>query len=504
MVIRWTAAVFVVTLIVYFSLPTKNYYWDGIAFARDIESVDRDTNPGILFHPNHLLYNAGGYAAWKVARQFDRNIRALAVLQLTNSILAAGSVALLFRLMIEAFRSRYIAACFSLIFAFSATWWKFSTDANSYISSVFFLLVTSFTILPRETTSDRPNIVVPAFTYAASVLLHQLAVLFYPAAVLGIWYRRRRIAPLIQFSLMAGLMTLTAYYAAFYFYRDTYHAAKFADWLTWHSSDSSFSFDFGRNLLAAAISHVRVFVGGRLALVRQSWGVLMALAIAASAGCTAIMFQRLRGLSISRPLIDAKDSPLVRVAAAWIGAYLVFLLFWLPNNSFYRLFYLPAVILIAGAVANSQKGDGRQRHQALASAAGFLFFFNFAFHIYPQAQIAANPLLEPAISMQKVWSQGAVVYWDVFNSNNTTVMYFNPRVVWKGLWGRVWIGDVEQTMQAAYASGGSLWFDSAALFRFAAKDQELRQWLNTRVHFGASHEFRVGDHTLGYVQVLPN
>ena len=46
--------------------PRKNYYWDGVFFARVIEAA-----PGFnfsLFHPNHLLYNAAGYVLYTMSR----------------------------------------------------------------------------------------------------------------------------------------------------------------------------------------------------------------------------------------------------------------------------------------------------------------------------------------------------------------------------------------------------------------------------------------------------
>ena len=53
--------VFAITLVVYLSLPTRIYYGDGIGFADDIESAH--TDPSLLFHANHLIYESVGYAA---------------------------------------------------------------------------------------------------------------------------------------------------------------------------------------------------------------------------------------------------------------------------------------------------------------------------------------------------------------------------------------------------------------------------------------------------------
>src|SRR5213594_400682 len=123
-------------LLMYLSLRTVNYYWDGISFAYDIEHADRSR----LLHPNHLLYSPVGYVVWSETNKVIPGVRALDVLQILNALFGSAAVAIFYRLLLSQFQSRYIAACLSLILAFSATWWKFSTDANSYIPSVFFLL----------------------------------------------------------------------------------------------------------------------------------------------------------------------------------------------------------------------------------------------------------------------------------------------------------------------------------------------------------------------------
>ncbi len=50
---------FVATAAIYLAFPTKNYYWDGITYARAIEHTAA-LNPTLL-HPNHLFYEGLGY-----------------------------------------------------------------------------------------------------------------------------------------------------------------------------------------------------------------------------------------------------------------------------------------------------------------------------------------------------------------------------------------------------------------------------------------------------------
>ena len=125
-------------LAVYLLLPTRNYYWDGVAFAINVEKQLplRDT-----LHPNHLIYTAAYVWLYHAALLIGLKTRALFLMQFVNSLLAGASVALVYR----ALRRRTIrtdgAIAGALAFAFAATWWKFSTDADAYIPSIFLIVV---------------------------------------------------------------------------------------------------------------------------------------------------------------------------------------------------------------------------------------------------------------------------------------------------------------------------------------------------------------------------
>jgi len=57
---------FVVTAAIYLCFPTKNYYWDGIAFAQMIEDAPKLN--ASLVHPNHLIYNVVGYISYRAVQ----------------------------------------------------------------------------------------------------------------------------------------------------------------------------------------------------------------------------------------------------------------------------------------------------------------------------------------------------------------------------------------------------------------------------------------------------
>ena len=52
-----------IAFMVYLLLPTRLYFWDGVAFSINIEAPNASAES--LLHPNHLVYNLIGYAVWK-------------------------------------------------------------------------------------------------------------------------------------------------------------------------------------------------------------------------------------------------------------------------------------------------------------------------------------------------------------------------------------------------------------------------------------------------------
>ena len=179
-------------LAVYFVWPSRNFYWDGVSFAIEIE---KNYPPSALIHPNHLIYELWGAWLYDLWDWIGLPIRSLYLMQVANCLLAGLAVMLLYRcLRVEGWSSEsgLIAA---LTFGFSATWWKFATDANAYIPAIF-LLLCAYLLL-----EDSRMLWLAGLTQAAAMLFHELAIFFLPVALLLLWKRRSSIAA--SFAIMA-------------------------------------------------------------------------------------------------------------------------------------------------------------------------------------------------------------------------------------------------------------------------------------------------------------
>lgn len=151
---------------IYLATLTSDYYWDGITFALQIETVAKgERGAELLFHQNHLLYNAIGYLLYQTSHAAGVTIRALDLLQITNALVATLGIVVFFRIAARQTENRYDAFVCTGALAFSSVWWKLSTDANAYMLSIVLLLVCASSLL-----SPKPRWLLPGLRLRARCL----------------------------------------------------------------------------------------------------------------------------------------------------------------------------------------------------------------------------------------------------------------------------------------------------------------------------------------------
>jgi hypothetical protein len=382
---------------VYLLFPTRNYYWDGVSFAIDIEHAQSWRE---LFNVHHLLYNFIGYGEYQL---LGSRVRALYLMQWTNCIAGALLIWLADRLFRSLGVPPWNSAAGAAILGASATFWKFTTDADSYILANVFLAAAYLAL--------RRSAVRGGLLHVCATMMHQLSALFYPVGLALLWRRSRerfwRDAAI--YTLVSAGGTLAVYAAAFRL--AVHRAPTFAGWLTFHAK-MPFSFDAARNAGWLLLGTGKLFAGGKLSPTAYLVGpVAVALLVFAVAG---LANNRRRLLPV------LSDWPLL----VWVGAYLCFLLVWEPYNTFYRLFYL-APLLACLALAARATGA-----RPLAFLAAALACWNFWQFIYPKTQAASNAPLAFALKQRTRWPEGTGVIFGEFVPDLWTISYFNPQVSW--------------------------------------------------------------------------
>jgi len=488
-------------LAVYWLFPTKNYYWDGIFFARVIEDAQQ-LNTSLL-HPNHLLYNVFGYFFYQAARSLGLNWRAVEVLQVTNSLVSVLSAVVLYRILSLWLRS-HLALLLTLVFAFSATWWQFSIDADAYILSVFCLLLAFRYALPEF----KPRPFVVAVFFILAILVHQLAVWCYPVLALSLWWQtsaspHQRALTLIRFSVTVVGTVLGAYVLSFYLILGTLHLPRFLAWISSYSPDASFSFDLLSNLGYTLRGHLRLFFNGRLTLLKGLLTPpiigLIGLLIVLLVVWLGLMVRKLRNTSWPSVTKISRDR-VVRLVALWILTYLAFLFFWLPHNTFYRLFYLPAIILLLGRVVSISKGgSAEKRSYGLLFFVSLMILGNFLFFAFPYSHPEKFPPLAAALDMNAVWKPGTVVFYGSENSNNNLFHYFNRSTIWRPL---PEVGQLEAELRPVYESGNEAWLEEGAIDRLNGT-QEGKAWFEQHAQKDTLRGRRERGHNIRFIKVVP-
>lgn len=494
---------FAAVLAVYLLFPTRNFYWDGIDFAHDIEQAA--TLAPNLLHANHLLYSPFGYLVYRLARWLGSDARAVVVLQYANCVLGALCAVLLYRVLLAATRSRYLSLCLSLLFAFSATWWKFTTDAASYTLSTLFLVAAFYYLLPGR--APRPLAV--AVLHTAAMLFHQIAVFFYPAAVLGLLLQtttrppKRRALVALAYSAAAVLLTVAVYFYCFNWKTGQTSPLALLSWVSSYSSGSGgFTFDFLSNLRYTLRGHVRLFAGGRVTLLEGLLNpFVVALVAVLLALVVALCWKLLKSFGRPKTAPRAGDPSGGRVellALAWAAPFVAFCFFFYPSDTFHRLVYLPALVILCAALLARFEADGARLYR-LALFVAALALSNFCFYIYPYAHTRNNPPLATALQLREAIAPRSVVFFAQSNGDNRLFRYFNPSSEWRQLEA----GDLaalEGELEGASAGGRGVWLETTALARLQAFPGG-REWLDARSAGAARVELVNDKYVIRYVQV---
>jgi hypothetical protein len=410
-------------LVLYLAFPTRTFYWDGVLFALNIESVAQHrASAALLVHPNHLLYSAFGYFLYRAVTAFGFVLRAITVLQTANMLASVAAAAILYNLAKRITHSAETALFSLILFAFGATWWKFSTDADAYIVSILLLLLAI-----RFALQEEPRLAPAALCHFLAMLFHQLAIFTFIAIFTAIllkrrWSKQKRVLFCAAYAAGTGACVAIVYGIC---YSQADHSAypTLARFVSSYASDSGFTRSAGQLLNSYLTSYSKLFLGGKVSLFREYLSIASASAclICAAALCYAV-WRFGRPASEARPQIDRRA---LAVLIAWLAPYLIFLASWDPGSAFHKLFVWPAIVLLVGVYAASRRSPRAASWIAIAVAA-----WNFAAFIYPHSHASADPVLVFAQRLDRELPKSATVYYSAFSPDDWYLDYFAPGRTW--------------------------------------------------------------------------
>jgi hypothetical protein len=187
-----------------------------------------------------------------------------------------------------------------------------------------------------------------------------------------------------------------------------------------------------------------------------------------------------------------------KLCTLWIAIYILFLFFWLPHNTFYRLFYLPALILLAAWFISKRTPEASPKYR-LALFVAIMALANFLFSILPYSRVEKNPPLALAFELNKQWPAGTVVYYASENSDNNLVRYFNPKTEWKQL---ADLSQLESDVMSSSTQGKTTWLETTAIDQILAQSNGAN-WLASHMKPDATRELVDGAYRMRFFQVIP-
>jgi len=491
-VIGWRvpAALFAAVATLYLAFPTRDLYWDGAGFAM---TVDHPTWFPMI-EANHPIYIGFGWVVHSLVLLIAPAVRGLTLLQALNSVLGALAVAMVYRIAADLFADEFDSVLLAGIFAFSATWWKFTTDANAYIPAVLLLLVAAWLSMPGRT----PRPVLVALVHTCAMLFHELAALFFVAAAAGIYTqsrgdRRTAIRNVAVYLSVAFVLALTSYYECFHLATGHSDAAGYLRWITWHTPDASYSFGVARNAWLTIRGTARLAMGGRLGAFHSG---PVALAVLLALFGVGVVLVRAGGPSRTLGPITSASRGAGVFLWSWVAVYVGFLFFWLPQNTFYRLFYLPPLVLLGGAALRKWRG-----RRALFAAASVLGVWNFLFYIQPNSLVENNTVVRAAVAMQSSWKPGTWVYEGSLNTDNWTVFCFNPQVMFRNV-DRTKLAETSMDLKAFGDAGHEAWIDQSGI-DLLSSDPGGSEWLAGHTRPGFARDFSDRKHRVRFERLFP-
>ena len=476
-----------VCFIIYLATLTSDYFWDGITFALQIEKVAKgERGVALLFHQNHLLYNAFGYLLFVSARSLGLSVRALTILELANVVIGAIGVGVFFQLVERVTRSRYWASVCSMALAVSATWWKLSTDADAYIPAVVLIL-----LCLRHLAGENPRWYIAAFALAAAMLMHEIASLFSLGAIAMVFSTRRdnKRGFAVRMCMAAWLLVVFVYCLCAYLLHDIRQPLDVVRWATSNPSLILPSVNPIPGLLQTPRANLDLLVGHSFSIFLKMGGAIewVASLAAIAAGLTFIYKVTSNRCALLRAAIHKNTAVTRRVTymslAMWVTPYLIFLCFFEPQDPYLRLFYAPALFLAVALVMSDRTGTGRSikrttqyvRTSAAAYAVATLALGNLAFFIAPHLHVMSNQIVASAREARRVWNAPTVIYFENHNEADTTFEYFNDQTLWRKAT-RLSQESFEREIASAQSRGESVWINGGVV---ASLDPEWLKW-NTR------------------------
>ena len=340
-------------LTVYLLTRTHLNTFDAVAYANQIGLAAETGKLRPLFHPHHLLFNAVGFGAWRLARFAGFTGGPLIVNQTLNAVLGAWGIALFYALGRRLQPAGGMPLVLALGLAGSFGWWICATDGRVNGPSNVLMLTAFYELVCRRAHLTAGPAAWIGGLAGLAVLFHESAGLFGAVGLIGVLLsargsQRLKIAAAYG-AAWGGIITL-AYGLVGLLALHLHSADEFTHWMNAYA-ERGWWWDFHvlRNLRldGFGLRHA-MFVQplGRAALAQTP---LHSLGSAALLLIWALYALALLGLTAAGGLILAAlprlwrspHRPIAAVCLTWTLLYAAFFTVWCPGAF---VFWVPVLM----------------------------------------------------------------------------------------------------------------------------------------------------------------
>ena len=369
-------------LLLYVPFLSRRFAPDGILDALAVEHGGAK-----LWHPNHLLYRPVGAGLDAAARAFDPGVRSMAALQELAALNGAITVGLALLICWRLCGDWLVSALAAGLLAMSWAQWSFSTDA-SYVTMAAATAAAAIAWVLASDGSTR-SLCAGGVLCALAVLSWQANVFLLPVLAVRLWlsYPDRRLRAGVVLAVTCAAVVLAAYAAAAARAGGRTSLASVLEWASRHGGGG------------ATLPMWGVWSLDRIPEAGHAW-VSSVLPVWEGLGLRGLARGELRGDKLLGQLATLAFLSLVVVSvrlawqahrrgrlsrstllwlAAGVGAYLPFIVWWVPAP---KWFLVPNLFLAGAAAIVWSEAHARLR-LALALAIATIAAANFSATIWP-------------------------------------------------------------------------------------------------------------------------
>ncbi len=330
---------------------------------------ERERNAGwwVLWHPHHLLYLPVTAFLYRIIAWFVPVFGAITFLQYWNAVASAGTIMLLYFLLIRIVPRSVFILPWCIFLASSVTFFRYATDGAQYPTPIFFMMIACGGLWGFAQKGDPKILLRASFWIALAILFHQLVSIIVPFILISVYFIIRNMRKLkVEFSwgwfwlaggISLGLPVLVYVLIAWFALGPTgeFNIPGLLKYATLFAHQPEYWTDSIRQgILDNLLTFIGFYFGidvTRELFLRGIWFTALTIIL------PAFWFT---GIYLMREM-EAYQRWWSSLCLLWVFPLLVFLSFWNPGHDFYHLFLTIPLSCIAVVGAETSRSPDRRR-----------------------------------------------------------------------------------------------------------------------------------------------